>query len=98
LEGPVNMAARHAGPRLDQRTQPDCRRENPLRGFRLSAAGLGLVWPQHRPVAAVDADRQLDLAHLVASMPQLAQALELWVTFRHILKGFSLRAQLTFIG
>ena len=95
---PVDVGDRHAGRRLDQRAQPDRRREDPLRGLRLRATGLGLVRPQHRPVAAVGADRQLDLAHLVTGMPQLPQAFELWVTFRHILKGLSLCAQLTFLG
>ena len=60
--------------------------------------GLGLEWPQHRPVAAIGTDRQLDLAHLVAGVAQLAQVFELRMTFRHIFKGLSLGAQLTFLG
>ena len=62
----VDVGDRHSRLGLDQRAQPHRRREDPLRRLRLRARCLGLERPQHRAIAAVGADRQLDLAHLVA--------------------------------
>ena len=94
IDAVVDVGDRHAGLRLDQRAQPHRRREDPLRRFRLRARRLGLERPEHRAIAAVGADRQLDLAHLVAGVAELAQLLELRPALAHVLEGLALHVEL----
>ena len=85
----IDVRDGHAGLGLDQRAQPHRWREDPLRRLRLRARRLGLEWPQHRAIATVGTDRELDLAHLVARVAQLAQTLELRPALAHVLEGLA---------
>ena len=93
---PVDVRDRTAWPRLYQRAQPYCGRENPLRRFGLAAGRLGLKRPKHRPIATVGADSELDTPQLVAGVTQLAQGLDCRPTFAHALE--SLAAEVEFAG
>ena len=70
---PVDVGERAAGRRLDQAAQPRARPEDELAVGRLVPSGACPERRQHRAVAAIGADLEVEEAHLAEAVQELAQ-------------------------